>query len=178
MTLSELGNLGEAIGGIAVLVSLVYLAIQIRQNTKATRASTLLGLTNAWQDYLLQAIQPSMVDLLQNSARDPEGMSRSDLLRFFLLTRIIFRRFENDFLQFESGTFDTGSWEGYRNAFVQDVLALPAFRAMWKQQRDSYAPGFVRFVDEQAELISNLPNITLEDFENLWKARLKEERVA
>ncbi len=40
MTLEDLGNLGEIIGAIAVVVSLIYLAIQIRQNTAQIRESS------------------------------------------------------------------------------------------------------------------------------------------
>jgi len=40
LTLQDLGNLGELISAIAVVISLVYLAAQIRQNTKSVRTST------------------------------------------------------------------------------------------------------------------------------------------
>ena len=40
MTLQDLGAIGEFIGGIAVVITLVYLAVSIRQNTKSVRAST------------------------------------------------------------------------------------------------------------------------------------------
>ena len=40
MTLQDLGNLGEFIGAIAVVISLVYLAAQIRQNTRALHGSS------------------------------------------------------------------------------------------------------------------------------------------
>ena len=40
MTLEDLGNIGEFVAAIAVVVSLLYLAIQIRQNTKTVRTST------------------------------------------------------------------------------------------------------------------------------------------
>ena len=39
MTLNELGSLGEFISGLAVVVTLVYLALQIRHNTRAVRSS-------------------------------------------------------------------------------------------------------------------------------------------
>jgi hypothetical protein len=39
LTLQDLGSLGELIGGIAVVASLIYLALQIRQNTRSTHAS-------------------------------------------------------------------------------------------------------------------------------------------
>ncbi len=43
MTLSDIGNLGEAISAVAVVASLVYLAIQIRQNTRQMRHSSELS---------------------------------------------------------------------------------------------------------------------------------------
>jgi len=38
MTLSQLGDLGDFLGGIGVIVTLVYLAVQIRHDTQAVRA--------------------------------------------------------------------------------------------------------------------------------------------
>ena len=54
MTLQDLGNIGEFLGSIGVIVTLIYLAIQIRQNTKAARASSaaesqyVFANTNEW----------------------------------------------------------------------------------------------------------------------------------
>ena len=39
MNLDDLGNLGELIGAVAVVISLAYLAVQIRQNTRSLRAA-------------------------------------------------------------------------------------------------------------------------------------------
>ena len=49
MTLMELGALGEFVGAMAVVVTLVYLAIQIRQNTQAMRESRRLALAQTYQ---------------------------------------------------------------------------------------------------------------------------------
>ena len=40
MSLNDLANLGQIIGAIAVVISLIYVALQIRQNTNAVRAAT------------------------------------------------------------------------------------------------------------------------------------------
>ena len=40
MTLQDLGDIGERVGAIGVVVSLVYLAIQIRQNTRSVRSAS------------------------------------------------------------------------------------------------------------------------------------------
>ena len=48
MDLSQLADLGEFIGGVAVLVTLVYLAAQIRQNTKVVATNTQSGIFESW----------------------------------------------------------------------------------------------------------------------------------
>ena len=47
MTLEDLGNLGEFIASIGVLITLIYLAIQIRQNTEATKIQTRQAISEA-----------------------------------------------------------------------------------------------------------------------------------
>jgi len=47
VSISDLGSLGEFIGSIAVLVTLIYVALQIRYNTHATRAASHHAITDA-----------------------------------------------------------------------------------------------------------------------------------
>ena len=54
MTLEELGNLGEAIGAVGVIFSLVYLAIQIRQQNKIAKAQFGNSLTQRLYDRYFQ----------------------------------------------------------------------------------------------------------------------------
>ena len=48
-----LGNYGEFFGAIAVVVTLIYLALQIRQNTRATNAGTAFSLNESLADMQL-----------------------------------------------------------------------------------------------------------------------------
>ena len=50
MTIVELGAIGEFIGAIAVVVTLIYLAIQVRQNTNALKLNTTQSVTEELQD--------------------------------------------------------------------------------------------------------------------------------
>jgi len=49
MTITELGALGEFVGAIGVVITLIYLAIQIRQNTRAMEESRRLALAQTYQ---------------------------------------------------------------------------------------------------------------------------------
>ena len=61
MSLQDLGNIGEFIGAVGVVASLIYLALQIRQNTKAVRRTAHISAVDAFNDF------NSLV------ARDPGG---------------------------------------------------------------------------------------------------------
>ena len=84
------------------MITFVYLALQIRQNTRASRAATFLGLTNAWQDYLLRSVESDSTELQIRAVADPDSVSESDYYRLLAQTRVLLRRFENDFIQYRS----------------------------------------------------------------------------
>ncbi len=60
MTMLEWGALGELIGGIAIIGSLIYVGIQIRQNTRAVRGSTLHKVTDFWGALFLRLAEPEV----------------------------------------------------------------------------------------------------------------------
>lgn len=49
MTIQDLGAIGELIGGAAVIATLIYLAVQLKQNTQSLEASRLLALAQTYQ---------------------------------------------------------------------------------------------------------------------------------
>ena len=147
MDLSDLGNLGEFLGAIAVVFSLIYLSLQVRQNTGAVRASTYLGLTNGWQDFLM-ALEERDFELMAKAIQEPSSVTESELLRIYYRVRVTFRRYENDYFQYRAGNFDRAAWEGYWRSIQQDTLANPLIVAMWKLQRTHFDENFSCVMDE------------------------------
>jgi hypothetical protein len=54
VSLSDLANIGEFVGGIAVIATLVHLAIQIRQNTRSLRSVTFQSVVDSFTDYTFE----------------------------------------------------------------------------------------------------------------------------
>lgn len=52
ISLTDLGNLGEFVGAIAVIASLIYVGIQLRQNTAAIKITTAQAFTDTWNGYI------------------------------------------------------------------------------------------------------------------------------
>lgn len=149
MNIMELGALGEFLGAFAVVITLIYLGAQVRQNTTSTRAGTFLNATDGWCTYL-QGQSVEDLDLLIRLGTESRELSHAEFLRAYYLYRVMFRRMENDFYQFRSGTFDQGTWESYVASWQSDMFATPGCRAMWNMQRAYFGPEFRQAFDDAA----------------------------
>lgn len=170
-----LGNVGEFVGAIGVVATLAYLAVQIRQSTRSTRALTYSDVTGGWQGYLQnQSVED--LELLLRLNVDHRELSDAQFLRAYFLTRVMFRRMEHDYYQYRGDTFERGTWQAYVRAFVRDTFTTPANRAMWRLQEGFFDPDFTRFMDGViADLDDGEPHLR-SDFARLYEA--EHQRVA
>lgn len=65
VTIQELGSIGELVGALATIATLVYLATQIRQNTNATRVSSLQYTLDGGRHHTIQPLlnNPGLVEV-------------------------------------------------------------------------------------------------------------------
>ena len=174
MGLEQLGNLGEFVGAIAVLGSVVYLAIQIRQNTAAVRGSTFQASIDGWQAFMLYLSQPEQVSLGQATEVAGEPTDEQ-IIRLWWIARMSFRRFENDFYQYNSGVFDQSAFEGYRKSLANDVLSDPGMRAMWRIQRVNFGDAFTAFMNAEVDAARGQQPRPWAD---QWRRAMREEPAA
>jgi hypothetical protein len=144
MTLQDLGAIGEVIGAVAVVVTLIYLAKQIRQNTRAMDEARRLALaqtyqmrSDALQAMLVQAadsehIGPIIIKLTETGY--PEDVNALDVLseaerRRFRMWQIAQQtHWDNMHYQFQQGYLDR---EYYEDAFKERVVRLaPIWKAL------------------------------------------------
>lgn len=120
MTIFELGALGEFIGAIAVVITLLYLAVQISQNTKATRAQIHQARSDQAQQYYLHLCEQSVIaevfEKLQSEigVLDPdnlETLSQEELRQLRALCAASISRLENSFYQYQNGFLNGEMYE-------------------------------------------------------------------
>ncbi len=109
MTLQDFGNLGELIGAIAVVISLVYLAAQIRQNTRALHSSSYSQA--AEQLWLVNLAIAQDHDLARIMADTGTPLSLEDTARLSAALNNLFFGSENLFRQYERGLLDSDTWD-------------------------------------------------------------------
>jgi hypothetical protein len=148
MTLQELAQTGAAIGGVGVIASFIYVAIQIRNNTRAVRAATFQQLVSSLVGQLDElARDGELCSLVLRGGDDFETLDRIEKarFRFHLLSHL--RRVENAYVQHEIGTLKDQYWIGIREG-LNAIFSSPGQRAAWILIKSRLNPEFRNFVDE------------------------------
>ena len=148
MNMTDIVAWGQLASSGAVLVTLVYLAIQTRQTNAAIQASARqsqyeLDLTNLFS----LAGHP---DLLVKIERDEE-LAEVDQMRITYLWMAALRHAELLHTQFKSGVLDSATWDTERR-IIAAYLSTPRMRKWWRHAgKLPYAPDFVEVVDRTVE---------------------------
>ena len=151
MTFQDLGSLGELIGGIAVVVSVVYLAIQIRHNTRGLdQNSDLMRMSfenaNRRDAIEFRSTIVADADLAEIWRRGVAGDANFDPVesaRFHLLMVSISAMLRAQFDAQARGVFDAD-----RGEFLRGVVATRGFNEWWTRLGEKHSSSeFVEFVE-------------------------------
>ena len=147
-----LGNYGEFIGAIAIVITLVYLVIQVRQNTHMMRASIRQARSdNAVHLYSLAAT--SVVAEIREKESRGEALTEVEEERMFLWNICIWRQQQTIFFQAQDGLLDVQTGDE-QSTIVRALMQYPSARRFWADPRRSLDSRFVAWVDGA---IGNLP---------------------
>ncbi len=163
MELQTLAQLGEFIGGVAVVITLIYLARQIQQGRLEQRKETYRSFLSELNRVLFAPMNdPEMMTLLQKAAKDFEGLSLRDQgvvnsvwsPLFFLMSEVHLNRKTGDVDQALADQPDRIAL-----GFVQ----MPGTAQWFARVRPFWAPEFLAHLDELLESSERTPalNITL-----------------
>jgi hypothetical protein len=151
MKLQELGNIGEFVGGVAVIISLIYVAMQIRQNTRSVRASTFQAVADSLSLFTAEIASDAELTRIYAAGLSDDLLEQIDRQRFNLLLVSAIRRFESAFLQARSEILDSQQWSGFSAGGVS-ILVSPGGVAWWREMgRALFTTEFQDFVDAEIE---------------------------
>ncbi len=147
MDITTLAAWGEFLGGIAVVVSLVYLAGQVRQNSKLLRASTASATSATTADFSSLIVQDSDVSrIVREGMADRSSLSEDDLHRFNMLLGMAFTGWNQEYQFAADGVIGRSVWEN-RKRTMRRVLPLPGYRQWWNEWGDFYSDDFRELID-------------------------------
>ncbi len=151
--IETLGDLGDFIGGIAVVITIYYLAIQIRQNTAATSAASMVGIIGSSRDQAAAVAAPQLPMVLAR-LNAGERLEREELVIFrFHAQGMLANQWQVFYLN-QRGLVETpmmAAWDRRNSVFFE----MPLFRAAWRDLRVGYPEDFQQHMDD---LFSALPS--------------------
>ena len=100
--------ISEVVGAIAVIVSLIYLAFQVRQNTRALRGATLDAITNHQQDELRWSAD--MAPIWKKVFQSPDDLTFEESWQASEWLNAAFTARQNEYFQFRHGLLDEEVW--------------------------------------------------------------------
>ena len=127
MTMSDLGAFGSFLAAIAVFVTLLYLARQVRQGNVFARYQVRQAMME--QDLSSLKLQIEHVDIPLNFTNENPG--REELMRLHLFLTHIMRQREWEWFQFKDGLIDESVYKTYHEV-IAIFLATPLTRDWWE----------------------------------------------
>jgi len=147
MSITDWSAIGEIVGAIAVVISLIYVGVQVKQNTTATRVVTTQAHVESWNHVVSVLCQSSeTASTWHQGLQDLSRLEGGQRVQFFAQLSMVNRYYEASYLEWSSGVLDERLWGGLREMLV-DSMSYPGAREWWSHRRHHYCVDYQRIVD-------------------------------
>lgn len=143
MSIMELGALGEFLGSMGVIATLIYLAIQIRQNTRITKAEITKDL---YDTSMTKALTVAGNTDLRTAGARAAGQDPDEFVDSIVLFTMA-RELELQFVMRAGGLLEQSIEASYDSA-VPYWLSSRSSRSWLAETKSGFNPNFVVYVDE------------------------------
>ena len=149
MTLEQYAYLGEIFAAVGVVVSLIYVARQLGQNTAMMRVATASEAVERDFEMVAPMIQsPELADIWMKGERDFANLEPADQTRLMFFERRAIVLWHHRFQLHRQDLVPGPSWHE-QTWIIQNLGRRQALRAAWRIFRDGYEPDFQEFMDGQ-----------------------------
>ncbi|MEH6516951.1 MAG: hypothetical protein V7742_09725 [Halioglobus sp.] len=148
MNWEAIGAVGELVGALAVLVTLVYLSMQIRQNTKSVQAAA-VDSANSQVSRIREVIfaDADVANMYRRGTEDPASLSQDDTIRYRLLIHNIMLSLSNSITQASvSGLSESRS--EVELSILGRVVGTAGGRWFWDTYWDEFEGSFQGIIDD------------------------------
>jgi hypothetical protein len=155
--LEDLGNIGDFVGGLAVVITLIYLAFQIRHNTNAVETASRQDVTSGFREWNRLSLEPkNMAAFVAGMRRYPDLASDQNWI-FSGMVNDQVHHLESAFALFEAGVLKKDIYSAYLD-FCCAILATPGGTAWWLEVGSLHIAPLASAVDTRLSL-GDLPNV-------------------
>ena len=130
MNWDAIGAIGEVAGAIGVIVTLLYLSIQIRQNSKMMKANSKQSISEASQQLIYRMADEA--ELMEKFLFTASELTPVERRKAWFLMRAMLRGYESQVFQHEVGLLDDDEWAYLKNVIIE-TTSYPGFDLLWPE---------------------------------------------
>lgn len=148
MRLKQYALIAEVVGGLAVVIGLVFVGMELRQNTLIERVTATQALSINYEnavDALGKDTETACIYVRGINGLD--NLNGIERYRFFVLWFHVLRAAEQLHFYSLEGMVDTRIWRGYERQ-LDEIFRLSGVQQYWQLRKDWYSDEFQRFADE------------------------------
>ena len=148
MNLQDFASLAEIVGGFAVLATLIYLVIELRNNTKTTRAQMHDNVTSGYLSVCAMVVDNAKAFSAGIAASQEEfdSFSDEDKVVYFGTIFGFFKHFEHIYSQHRRGYIDESDWAAWSEHILL-YFHQPGVQLWWSLRRGSFVQHFGEFLE-------------------------------
>jgi hypothetical protein len=151
MNWEAVGATANLFAAVGVIATLIYLSIQIRQNTKAVRSSSIQNLVQSFSTTAQAALENEyIIPLLLKANAGAEALTQEERARLHFWFIMTFRRFEGVYFQRDLGIVDAEVIDGFERSQMA-ILASKSAQQWWANSKEIFNSGFVSYVEKLLE---------------------------
>ena len=148
---NEISIIVEVVGAIAIIVTMIYVGVQFRENTKATRSETAtntIGAMNSW--YITIGNNEQSSTLFWNFLANPDSLSQTQRFQAIMNFHGLWLTYQTSYYLAKEGTLDILILESLIET-VNGVKDQPGFLLYWKTRKSLFFQEFQDYIDKVIE---------------------------
>jgi len=146
MNWEAVSAIGELIGAGAIIISLVYLAYQLRQNTHSIKLAALQSTMDRWIEWSgVLATTPDLAQIVHRGNANYHSLDPAEALRYGAYVQMFFDAVENYHTQLVD--IGIGGDESVLESIVRRRIVIPGFAQWWQENTGDYDAGFVAMIE-------------------------------
>jgi hypothetical protein len=154
MNWEAISAIGQIVGATAVLITLIYLAIQLRQNTAAVATSTYESTMTGFNDInVIVASHPGLASLLDRGCQNPESLTKKEIVQFNFILRCYANQWWKLFKLYERGNLPADEWKIFAQEASQ-FFEQPGCKP-FREQNSLFADLYLEFDKYRSGTISD-----------------------
>ncbi len=139
-----MAEIGAATG---VIISLIFVGLQLQSNTDATEAATREAINQKDLEYLSLRLDSSVLARAHAKRENGEELSSLEESQLVHQEYVNFVSFEHSFYQYRKGALEPGEWLRHRKIVQLQIEGSQYSQIMWERKRSTFGPEFQVLVD-------------------------------